>query len=445
MNAMFPASGVPAIDAKNTLLDPATVNCDELWYSTSRCQPRFDPAAANAQLAELINLVNCGGIAYDCDKLDNLCTAVKYLIRSGAASCMPLTGGPSTYTGTLDPPLLAYPTDCCMLVVAIPNVANDGAVSINIPPLSYLPVVRNDGQALRPNDWKPGIPTPLVYCNGHWVNVSMLPSQLPSVLGPNMVLYVNAVTGDDTAYDGTSATVIGGTGKGPFKTIQRAVDRTFEYGPSAYSMSIMVSAGTYPESVFSKNFQGPTIVMTGAGKQQTFVTGSANQHTFTWFAGNQIFINDLHVSTGTNPNCCGFAAITGGAITTNRTASGFCAFNVWESYGGYVIMGTHDFDAGSSVGTSIAGAYFGGFAAWSLNVVWTFLGAMTVGGATISAGSNGSMQVPVPGSPVFVNPGYVTGAKYAAQLNGVLNVQGLGINYFPGSTAGYTSSGGQYL
>ena len=130
MTAMFPGSGVPASDAKNSIPDPDTVNCDELWYSTSRCQPRFDPAAANAVLAELINLINKGEVSYDCDFLDQVQLAVRYLIQRGLVSGVLLTGGPSDFLGTLSPPLTRY-NEFLLLKIILP-VNNAGAMQVNI-------------------------------------------------------------------------------------------------------------------------------------------------------------------------------------------------------------------------------------------------------------------------------------------------------------------------
>ena len=55
------------------------------------------------------------------------------------------------------------------------------------------------------------------------------------------------------------------------------------------------------------------------------------------------------------------------------------------------------------------------------------------------------MECAVPGQTTFVNPGYVVGPKFLAEANGVLNTQGLGINYFPGNSPGVIAYGGQYL
>lgn len=81
MSGIFPDSGVPAYQALNTV-EVDTVNCDdELFHSTQRCQPRFDPAAANAIMSELLNTVALGGGAYDCSRLDNLSGAISALLN----------------------------------------------------------------------------------------------------------------------------------------------------------------------------------------------------------------------------------------------------------------------------------------------------------------------------------------------------------------------------
>lgn len=82
MAGIFPDSGVPANQALNSVVVPTT-GCDATpWHSTNRCQPRFDPAAANAVMAEILNVTACAGLPYDCDQLDNLCTSITQLIKN---------------------------------------------------------------------------------------------------------------------------------------------------------------------------------------------------------------------------------------------------------------------------------------------------------------------------------------------------------------------------
>jgi hypothetical protein len=47
-------------------------------------------------------------------------------------------------------------------------------------------------------------------------------------------------------------------------------------------------------------------------------------------------------------------------------------------------------------------------------------------------------------APVNTFAGGATGPRYLAVLNGVIDTQGRGSNYFPGSVAGSTQTGGQY-
>jgi hypothetical protein len=205
MTAIFPASGVSASDALNSLLDPDLKSCDALWHSTSRCQPRFDPAAANAMMSELINAVNCGGIPYDCTKLDNLCEAIARTIQNGDANCLVLSGGTTEYYGDLHPPLLAYPPDCCMLLKVIPNVSNTSAVRLNVNGLGPKPVVRNDGQPLESLDWRGGMPTLIVYCNGQFVVPNLCPSQVPIIVKGGIDVWIRT-DGNDLTGDGSMNT-----------------------------------------------------------------------------------------------------------------------------------------------------------------------------------------------------------------------------------------------
>ena len=231
-------------------------------------------------------------------------------------------------------------------------------------------------------------------------------------------------------------------------TIMRAVNETFKYGPSVYTMTINIAGGTYNEAVQIPNVIGPaTITCNGAGITQTFVNGATSLNTFNVLNANRLVINDIcgQSGSGVGPPCI-FTASGGGKITTNRTASrGACPGYIFEAYSGYVNVGTHTFNAGSSAGI-IFGSFFGGFMALMQGSVYTFAGAFTInGGATAVASSNGSMEVAVPGSPTFPGAGFVTGPKYMCVANGCINTQGLGINYFPGSIAGSIGTGGVYV
>lgn len=81
MAGIYPGGGVPAAQTNNGV-EVDTTNCEgsELFYSIARCQPRFEPAAMNALISEVLNLATCDGEPYDCSRLDNLCRAVSNMV-----------------------------------------------------------------------------------------------------------------------------------------------------------------------------------------------------------------------------------------------------------------------------------------------------------------------------------------------------------------------------
>jgi len=75
------------------------------------------------------------------------------------------------------------------------------------------------------------------------------------------------------------------------------------------------------------------------------------------------------------------------------------------------------------------------------NVSLDCTAGVTVSDANVVAADGGSVTA-YPGT--FFTNGTPTGKRYAARLNGVINTQGGGANFFPGTVAGTTVTGGQY-
>src|SRR4029079_6569120 len=160
--------------------------------------------------------------------------------QQGDSWCAVLSGGPLSYTGSLNPPLLAYPADCCMAVKVIPPLNNSGAVQLNLNNLGFRAVVRNDGQPLQANDWTANIPVMLVYCGGRWVSIGFVRSQVPAGrLEAPLDLWVNNAIGND-ANDGLSTTV-----RNALYTFQRAINIAFSYPAGPYPVRIHIMTGTY--------------------------------------------------------------------------------------------------------------------------------------------------------------------------------------------------------
>lgn len=100
MAGLFPDRGVAASQTLNaTNNDEAS--CDPKFHA-ARCNPKFDPVAANALISELFNASTVCGDDYDCERLDNLARAIECM----ASLCrLPVEGQPElddTLAGCFD-------------------------------------------------------------------------------------------------------------------------------------------------------------------------------------------------------------------------------------------------------------------------------------------------------------------------------------------------------
>jgi hypothetical protein len=205
------------------------------------------PAAAiEYPQREIIAMINAGGFTPSDADLQQLARA----IQSGKVIYGLDTGAGNNYSVTLNPPLLAYSDGLALWIV--PQLSNTGPATLNCNALGARNIVRRGGDPLAAGDM-PGGYKSLVTFNALHNNFELYGSSFTGaggtgfipILTANTNLYVNAATGDDTLYDGTAPTISGP--HGPFKTIMRAINETFKYGPSVFTMTINVAAGTYNE------------------------------------------------------------------------------------------------------------------------------------------------------------------------------------------------------
>jgi hypothetical protein len=92
MTGILPNNGVPPGSTQNGIPAPVLAGDCENQYYGPRCNPRMDPFAMNALISEVINALNAIGIAYDCERLDNLATA--FLTMNDAPVAVP-SGAPA--------------------------------------------------------------------------------------------------------------------------------------------------------------------------------------------------------------------------------------------------------------------------------------------------------------------------------------------------------------
>ncbi|MGY3615649.1 hypothetical protein [Bradyrhizobium sp. USDA 10063] len=435
MTAMFPDSGVPASDAKNSLLDPNTINCIELWYSTSRCQPRFDPAAANAMLAELLNLIARGEVVYDCTRFDNIERAARYLVQRGIPRGAYAAGGGSVYTLAMDPTLTRYNNFLTLTIV--PAITNTTVVRVNIDNLGLVPVLRNDGQELQAKDWTGGVPTIIAYWNGYFFNVGFVASQVPpGPLTAPLDLWVNNAFGNDNndghANDPAHA----------LATFQRAINIAFSYQPGPYPVNVHIMAGTYA-GAYTPIYPGPSLNITGQGASTMIDAGGGTGKAFSIQGPNNGQFHDIAVRGNGAP-------LAGGVIVAGAGAS-LTAKNIYA----YGMGGSSVYQSTSNASLYIgATTYYG--SAWSL--FWANFGgyigylpeqqtiAAAIGVTQANMFCQGGASIAIPQTtPEWQGAGNISGPRYIVGGNGMVQDQTAIGNWFPGSVPGSTDTGGQYL
>ncbi len=226
-----------------------------------------------------------------------------------------------------------------------------------------------------------------------------------------------------------------GSSGNPFLTIQNAIEIASNFDVGLYNITINVEDGTYTENLIFKSFVGygkiiingdtvtPSNVViaggSGIGVKGLFATGSYDIRglTLTGTASNiQLFGTRLYFRNIDFKSSGSQIYLLDGSVLIaegDYEVSASCARHIWAAAGGFVQI----------VNRTIT---ITGTPAWSAGfMVAGGLSNMLVYGNTYS--------------------GSATGVRYVVVGNSVVQTAGGGASYFPGDSAGSTSSGGQYL
>ena len=282
--------------------------------------------------------------------------------------------------------------------------------------------------------------------------------RVPIWLTRNKTFYVNGTTGSDTLDDGRGES----EGK-PFKTIQAAVNYVCDnYNLSRYNANIIIADGTYETGVFElPQYSATTGTLRLAGttiasRDSVIIKGCV----FT-SAGNSYILQNLTIDQA-DAYSHGYAilselgridlynvvidasdtVVTSGSLFMLRAEGG--TVRVWastvEGLPGIIIK----------VPESCNGYLYvsnGGRFYFSADIAIQNNGAMMQGGVYSSNGiiQRQTSDLPYPGRlAVVTTSGTLTGRRYIANLNGIVDSLGGGADFFPGSIAGATETGGQY-
>jgi hypothetical protein len=259
------------------------------------------------------------------------------------------------------------------------------------------------------------------------------------LLSGNLNLYVNASTGSDSNNGLSSAA--------PLLTLQKAINILYQgYDLAGYTV---------------------TINATGAFTAGAFLAGlvpgssGASGIVFDFAAGSSVTI-----SSGDNFTCTGGGySITGLVTITNTDSSAGNGYGLNAFSGGTILI-----SSGSAVTFgACAGAHMvadGGYI--NIDGSYTISGnapfhLFPFNGGIIQWPSESALTATLSGTPAFTAfafantqglifaphtlvtfSGAASGSRYSVTLNSVINTEGGGANFFPGSSAGTTATGGQY-
>jgi hypothetical protein len=385
----------------------------------------------SGQIVELVydgtnfQMVNYLGAAATTSTITNV--FIPYVVDSGTPNAIVATYSPVITSGQQIAGLF--------ISVKLANTIT-GACTINVNGLGLKSVLTGD-LANPPNAvYVAGEVLLLGYDGTQYqiVNTSSLTYRKPIA---NTTIFVNGAIGND-ANDGVS-----NTAGHALATIQAGVNKAFGYAPSQFTLTVQIAAGTYNESVVSPTYAGPNLVISGVSTAAVIVS-SGSGSCFQIGGPNTVTIQNLTVqnSGSISPNFLfGFAAFSGAVVNTNNTASNTCSVVFATSASGTLTPTTHTFNGSGGMLWYAAGGTIdlGG------NTVFSFANpiSLAIGGAV--ATTTGYIFVNTVAPPSFVNPGFVSGIKYEATVNGVIWQSGLGVNYFPGTIAGLTQNGGQAI
>lgn len=253
------------------------------------------------------------------------------------------------------------------------------------------------------------------------------------VLTANRTYFV-ATTGSDTN-DGLTA----GT---PFATIQKAIDVACALDLSIFNVTIQVADGTYA-AVTLKPYvgRGPITIVGNSTTPNNVVINNASGNAISSAAmcGNwQIQFLKL-TAGGIN-----IQAAAGSNITLTGVNHGTCGnYHMRALSGGQITIATSGYEISGGALRHLF-AYLGGMITYNGPQTVTVVGTPNFSQQCAYAADNGAIQFN--GGVAFT--GAATGQRYLAQANGVIDTSassGGSTTFFPGSVAGATATGGQYL
>lgn len=257
---------------------------------------------------------------------------------------------------------------------------------------------------------------------------------LRTLASANLIFYV-ATTGSDSTGDGSIGT--------PWATLQHAADvvqQTYDLA-GQYSATINVADGTYNGGVIvsgatvGSTGNGSLIFVGNAGTPANVIVNNGGGDAFRATEGAKFNVTGLKITAlNSGLNAIG----QGSEIAFSNVNFGACGFAHIFANGGQVSTSSNYAISGSSP------SHF--FAQIDGNVQVVSSTVTLTGTPAFSTAFAQALRAAVLYTPGLTFSGSATGPRFAIGLNSVVETGTAGVNltYFPGSSAGATSTGGQY-
>jgi hypothetical protein len=289
-----------------------------------------------------------------------------------------------------------------------------------------------------------GTPTHPAQVSNRWSGFELgNNSPVPTALG--FAVDKMALSRNTTFYINQSASGVGLFGPGdttsfgiyqgrPCKTLQQAYDQLARYFDlNGYTATFDIADGSYTAGVDAQTpTQGGRSIFKGQGGGTVFL-GAATP--FIARGDTDIEVQSVNLGPSSGHSALGDGGtirIGNGTVFSGVTASHIAADNGGKALlvANYFIVGGASAHFEARHGSSISGA-----------VTVTLLGNVTITNFAVAREASSLRAV---GSTFTLGAFAVTGNRYSATLNGVIDTNGGGASFFPGTAGGATATGGQY-
>lgn len=227
---------------------------------------------------------------------------------------------------------------------------------------------------------------------------------------------------------------------GAFLTLQKAINAVAALDIGTYNVTISVADGTYAGgcSVAGAWLGSGTVTLTGnTTSPQNCIISTTSANCISLSSGARLTIGGFLFQTTTNGSAI---SVSNGAIVTlnAKCRFGACAtYHIAVASGGRININT-DYEITGGALYHWNATTMGGLSCLLRTITLTGTPAFSVSFAY--AGRLGGIDC-----HLNTFSGAATGARYVVEANGIVFTNAAGANYLPGSSAGSTATGGQYI